>query len=543
MDQQTVDNAPTQPFDIVEAFQSPPCIYHDDTPLLHVSDLPQDAWTLRDAFEGVQVFGATGSGKTSGVGRALAHAFLKGGMGGLVLCAKNDEAETWQRYAQETGREGDILRLSPDSPHSFNFLEYELRRSPDDADMAVTNVVNMLINIMDVAARATSLSAPSAGDKFWDNSVKMLLRQSIRMLYATYGRVQLPEVIELLQTAPTKAEQFQDEKWLTESFFAQTLREFYETGGGRFPPEREDAKRLIQFWRKSYIAIPEKTRGNVLTTLETELDPLLSGRMRRLFCSDTSIVPELTHDGAVIVLDFPIKEYGDGAVMAQQIVKYAWQRATERRRVHARTRPVFLFADECQFFLSAYDMEYQSTARSARAATVYMTQNLPILFSKIGGNHPETVVHALIGNLRTKIFHTNTDEITNTWASRMVGKTTIWRETLGQNTGWSNSNSAGTSTHKGESHTTSVGGEGVGWSSAYTGGSGTSDTRTDGQSGGTSYSRNEQWDYAVEPEDFNKQLRSGGRRHGYQVTGVIMQAGRIWQRNRKHWMQVAFNQR
>jgi hypothetical protein len=35
----------------------------------------ENFWSLSDAFQGVQVFGGTGSGKSSGSGQALARAF------------------------------------------------------------------------------------------------------------------------------------------------------------------------------------------------------------------------------------------------------------------------------------------------------------------------------------------------------------------------------------------------------------------------------------------------------------------------------------
>ena len=62
-------------------------------------NLPENYWSLNDAFQGVQVFGATGSGKSSGSGQALARAFLDSNMGGLVLTAKTDEVHAWQQYA------------------------------------------------------------------------------------------------------------------------------------------------------------------------------------------------------------------------------------------------------------------------------------------------------------------------------------------------------------------------------------------------------------------------------------------------------------
>mgnify|MGYP000624881007 CR=1 FL=1 len=74
-----------------------------DKPLYHFNKhLKQsEPFTIRQACEGVQIFGGIGSGKTSGSGAALAKSFLNSGFGGLVLCAKKDELETWQRYAKE----------------------------------------------------------------------------------------------------------------------------------------------------------------------------------------------------------------------------------------------------------------------------------------------------------------------------------------------------------------------------------------------------------------------------------------------------------
>ena len=531
-----------QSFDLFQAVSHHPCATNPNTPLLQFSDLPRDAWTLRDAYEGVQVFGATGSGKSSGVGRALAHAYLKAGMGGIVLCAKPDEAETWLRYAAETGRSNDIILFGPDHPHRFNFLEYEMRRDQTKADLAVSNVVDMLMTVMDVAARATSISAPAAGDKFWNQSTKMMLRQAVRLLHSTYGRVQLPEMIELLRTAPIMPAQVMDKEFMKNSFFGQTLRRFYENKDVAFTLSKGDRDRVFQFWTSAFVNMPEKTRGNVLATIDAELDPLLNGRMRDLFCTHSTIAPELTHDGKIIVLDMPILEYNEAAVMGQQIVKYTWQRATQKRKTHRDSRPVFMFGDECQYFISAYDMEFQSTARSSRAATVYMTQNLPLLYSKVGGNHAEHVINALIGNLRTKVFHLNQDEATNQWAARLVGKTSIWRDSVSQNRSWNSSFSENKGTSSGASYTTAGSGEGVSWSNSGNHGKTEGTSTSGGSSSSYGTSRTEHWDYAVEPEDFAKDLIDGGERHGLIVTGVIMQGGRTWRRNRKHWMKVAFSQ-
>src|SRR5450432_1454255 len=72
---------------------------------------PENFWSLNDAFQGTQVFGGTGSGKSSGSGQALARAFLKANLGGLVLTAKTDEAAQWEEYAKDANRTNDIIKV------------------------------------------------------------------------------------------------------------------------------------------------------------------------------------------------------------------------------------------------------------------------------------------------------------------------------------------------------------------------------------------------------------------------------------------------
>ena len=521
---------------------------HDmDAPLLQLSPAKEDSWCLRDALEGVQIFGGIGSGKTSGSGRALAHAFLRSGMGGVVLCAKPDEAANWMSYAKETGRERSILRFDASGAIRFNFLEYEMSRNPGAADIMSANVVACLQNILEVAARGTTLSTPAAGDAFWQKAPRMMLGYGVDLLYATWGRVRLAELMDLIESAPTSPAQMKDAEWREHSFFYQTFSEFFATGGGVYPPPPEDLVRLKKFWTSGFPRMAEKTRSNIITTLTADLDPLLRGRMRTIFSTETNIVPELTHEGAVILLDFPVKEFNEAGILAQQIFKYLWQRATERRAVSDATRPVFLWSDECQFFLSGYDMEFQSTARSSRACTVLMTQNLPTLYSKIGGQVPEHTVNALIGNLRTKILHSNTDNATNQWAAQLIGRETVWRANYSSNEGWSSGDSRGW--NSGDSTSWQVGGsrgaDGTVSVTSSSGGGfsqGVNQSWSRGRSGGTSQGVQEQLDHAIQPEEFGRSFKTGGRRSGYKVSGVVMQAGRRFASGR-NWLRVEFDQR
>jgi hypothetical protein len=94
-----------------------------------------------------------------------------------------------------------------------------------------------------------------------------------------------------------------------------------------------------------------------------------------------------------------------------------------RRKISERSRVTFLWADEAQYFLHPNDVKFQSTIREYRAATIYITQNLPNFYLNAGGgNIGKTRFQALAGNLSTKIFHANSDVETNQYASDLIGK-------------------------------------------------------------------------------------------------------------------------
>jgi len=109
-------------------------LHNPDTALLRFSKNSKDDWLIDDAFKGTCIgtciFGSTGSGKSSGSGHALAKTFLQAGFGGLVLCAKPNEADTWRNYCKETGQENSLIVMNGKGGKRFNFLDYELATTP-----------------------------------------------------------------------------------------------------------------------------------------------------------------------------------------------------------------------------------------------------------------------------------------------------------------------------------------------------------------------------------------------------------------------------
>jgi hypothetical protein len=498
-----------------------------------------DSFNLSNAYEGVQIFGGTGSGKTSGSGRALAHSFLKSGFGGLVLCAKPSERQQWEAYAKECNRIASVIVIDGKNSYCFNFLDYELARIDDGA--SIDNVVSVFTNIMEASKRGQKAS--SNENPFWKDASREYLSNAIELLYLAYGKVRLLALFELSQSLPKTAEDMQDSAFQERSFFFQTIAKLQDSPAN--PVNAEDLRVISNYFSQTFATLDNKTKSNLMITLSSMISPFMKGKMRELFATHTTIVPEMSHEGAIIIVDLPLKIWEQAGIVGQHIFKYAWQRATERREITSKTRPVFLWADESQFFVSQYDKEFQSTARSSKACSVYLTQSINGYFTALGDEH---AAYEFLTNFQTKIFHANTDPKTNQYAAEIIGKYSQYRGNY--------SNSSGSSTSTGTSFT-----ESRGDSSNY--GSSSSTTLATGGSNSASFGRNrsnsrgesetmssnqnqsqgasEVMDYLLQPSFFTSGLKKGGTSNQMKVDGVIMTGGQPYS-NALPFMVVEFSQ-
>lgn len=535
-----------------------------EAPLLALSAKLNDRWTGSDACEHTFICGGTGSGKSSASGSALAHAFLQHQFGGVVLCAKPDERERWQRYAAASNRSQSFLFVDGTGNHRFNFLNYLMALPARQGGGIVFNVVEALIYLI----RLSHGGDMQAEDPdFWVKSVRQLLTMALLALYHAYGTVSLDGLLELVHSAPQSEEQANDPQFKSWSFCYQTVHKLFENPA--MPVSLRDAKIIATYFGHTFGRLDPKTRSNITITLNAELGPFLTGTLHSLFCTDTTFIPEVTHEGVVVVMDLPVKRFNKAGAVIQMFFKYLWQKATEARDVNNGTRPVFLWMDEGHLFLAPYDMEFLSTARSARAASVLITQNLPTLYASVGGRNPVDRVDAMLGNYQTKIFHSNADHRTNVWAADLIGRAmqrrysrnwsegTSHQSSRGRNGSWSvqEGESEGSSwgTSSGVSFSTSGDSATVNTSSNRGGQSGTSRSSTAGRgwstgtSEGHSYNSgggwSEQMDYTVQPSDFANRLRQGGPRNNFMVDAIVFQANRQFSRTGTCWSPITFKQR
>ncbi len=443
-----------------------------------------DGITLRQLFEGCITFGTSGSAKTTTTAHMFAHAFMDTGMGGAFLTAKVEEKDQIREWARECGREQDLVIFKPTNPYYFDIMEWEARRQ-DGSD--TETVVGLFMVIIEIANGGSIQSK----ETYWILSLRQMLRNTVDMLKCAGEVVSIENMYHLIITAPTSISRLGSGEFQKESYCFKCLN----TATDNFehiaeshdkPIHFDDFDISFKYWTKEFPNLAEKTRSIIVSMFTTTADAFLRGNLKRLFNTDPrkqEAAPELARQGKIIILDLPIKEYEQTGVIAQGVYKLCFQKAMEREKVTANTPNVFLFADECQFTLTSYEDSFQTTARSSRIATFYLTQSLSNLYLNLG-EQAEQRAKSLLTNLGTKIFHAQVDDETNLFASKLIGED------------WSLQSTSSSSFNQEDTAQLST-------------------------------SLAEQRRFLLEPITFSRLLR-GGAQNSYIASAIVHQVGRTW---------------
>lgn len=465
----------------------------------------EEPFTLDDACKGVQVFGMTGSGKSSGSGRLLAESYLRHGFGGLVLCAKPGEADTWRGYCDRAGRTDDMIVFAPRGDHRFNFLDAELTRPGAGAGLT-ENILQLFMTVAEVASRGSGGGQGRNDEGYWLRSLQQLLRNVIDLLVIGTGAVSVPDLYRVTVSAPTGFDQANDPGWQRQSFCWQCLQR--GEAATKTGYQAHDFQLVADYFLLEYPGLSEKTRSVIVSTFTSMVDVLNRGVLRELFSTTTTVTPDDCLAGRVLVIDLPVKEFAEVGQFAAVLWKYLFQRAVERRDVRANPRPVFLFADEAQLFTTGTDALFQTTARSARCCTVYLTQNVHNYHAAYGKEAGPAAAKSLLGNLTTQVVHALADADTATYVADLIGKSRQWF--------MSNSSS-----HPPNPMTADL------WGQA---------------SPQASSGFSEQLQYTVDPAELFR-LRTGGPASGYLVDGLVWRGGRPFVSTGRSYLWTTFPQR
>lgn len=236
--------------------------------------------------------GATGSGKSSGSGRAMALAMLAGGYGGLVLTAKPDEVDVWKRYCALTGRSDDLIVVRPGGPWSFNPLEHEVIRAGKGAGLC-ENVVAMFSAILELADRGGGGGGGASGGRddegYWWRALKQLIRNFTELLIQGTGTVSFDDLYRVVISAPTSPEQKASAEWQERSICFRMLKNADRRE--KTAAKKRDLELVADYILVEFPALSEKTRSIIVSTFTSMIDVMQRSPLRELFGQQSTFSP------------------------------------------------------------------------------------------------------------------------------------------------------------------------------------------------------------------------------------------------------------
>jgi len=423
-----------------------------------------DHWTVRNAVEGLQIFGKPGSGKTSGSGRTFALSVLGKGYGGLILCAKAGECNTWLQYAKETDQLDRIVVFSsPErlaihqknfpglhvSVDKFNPFTYENERDKGEGGGTTQAIVNMFSQSVEMADRISTGKSGAKPD-FWEKNMRLLLTHTVALLKLADEKggpddfsLKVRNINQFINGAPKGVEDIDPASYIGRVFEAaearvNDLEKTYEENKNvetianynPYEDEFESAENIFEdarsYFESQYFPMAEKQRSGIESTWNGFAGYFTGdGILAKRFSGEISdrLRPSVTFEGEqpqVIILDFPEKLFGINGLLAQGLYKMVWQSSVEgRSREQVKhALPCFLYIDEAQFFLSQRDQAFLTTAREAKCITCLITQSKANYDEKLG---PQ-LSNALLNLLGSVLFHWQNNAETNAWAVKVIAQ-------------------------------------------------------------------------------------------------------------------------
>lgn len=485
-----------------------------ETPLITFGGQP---WRIRDANEGLGIFGGPGSAKTSASGGTFLDAFCAAGMGGLFLSAKPDAADEIRRAAAATGRTAHLKYI--------NATEQSERINLFDAVHALggegfeQGEIEFLGRMAEAHRNATNTGGGSDGENryFVDNALKMA-SHALPMLRAARGTVAMDDLYKFITSVPATAADAVSEDWKS-SFCYQVharLDELRKLATGR---ELARLMRVIEehgdFFVGEVANLDSRPKTSTISTLTNMLYPFQTGKLRELFCTTTTFSLRELRDGAILVLDLSTIRYGATSIVVQILLKYLAGLVLQSEKATETTRPVFIFADEAQWFLASSDADLLATARSAKICVCYITQDIPTVYAKL----ERDAADSLLSKYGTMLFHASGSHPTNLAAAEKIGKVEKFHVTETRSRG-------ATSGAGGNRHDESGGFHG-----------------NHGANISVGKSTSGFMDFEVPPEHFATKLRTGAKANDYKADAIVIRTAKKFKSTGRHWCQAEFSQK
>ena len=380
---------------------------------------------LREIVTNVGIDGSPSSGKTSGPFETLQRAAWRHGDAGLVLCAKPDSAERATKIIKAAGEEDRLIVVSPDSGHVFNPVDYALQHAKGEA--MIDEALHELWTMVEILNRG---EVSKQGDAFFDPGGKEMVRHIMAVQLERYGKIDVLRVLKCIQVLPPDFAALENSERYP---ILDDLEQAIASMQGR---DNDALDMAFDYFKKAIPNLASKTRSSLQMTAQVRLAPLFGNPILRMcFKKGTPVSPdEIVFGGKIVVLDVSYSQY----FAASRALGAAWKQATQKAAMRRQAThkgderellAVGIWADECQCWLTDFDVEAAERGRSSRLYHVYAWQSWGSLKRGYGGD--ESKAEALTASIGVRIMCQQKDFPTRKRNSEMVGTSDFWMDTHG----------------------------------------------------------------------------------------------------------------
>jgi hypothetical protein len=373
-------------------------------------------------FRGAIILGDPDSGKSSTSRKQLVCAALRGGFGAFCCTTKPEDTADYVAYARECGRGDDVQVFGPDSGLSFDPIAHEWSRTTGRGAQDVETIVDYFDTLLSLGKNYSG-----GGDqRFFELASQQITRVATHVIKLAGAPLSIPNISRVISSFPNSLEEGRSEEWQKRSYTFQLLEAIEKREESLTKDEWEDLKSVTDFIFFRWATLDERPRSSIAMTFSGMSDRFLYNPTKKLFASGTcSFTPwQVTHEGKIIILDFPVNEMGkEGARLIQSMIKLTFQRDWLR---HPYTpgccNGALLVQDEFQLLITKFENHFAQTCRASGIACVYITQNILNLAEELGESQPGSKTRAFLGNIGTKIAHRCTCSDTTKYLSNLIGQ-------------------------------------------------------------------------------------------------------------------------
>jgi hypothetical protein len=395
-------------------------------------------------FQNFLITGTIGTGKTAAVMYPLCKQALyykaddedeKAGM--LILDVKGNFYEKVLEFAQDCGREGDIVLIKLGGKYKYNPLH--------KPNMEPVDLAGRTRQVLEIISGGSG-----SKDAFWDDKAANMVGECVRLLrLVNNGYVSLGLIHELVTNKAYLSDMLARMEFM---YGKQRKTSGHELDDGQFEDEDDievvvnghelseedyeerrikfDYEHCLNYFTGEFSA----DSGTVIETIKTCVT-----RITNFFVSSMSVHESFSPDkiedlnfhgfedvinkGKIVVLAMNVEERPIVARTIAAYLKQDFQAEVLQRTVSTRglnrTRPVFFICDEYQEFVGAKDANFYGVSREAKCCSIVASQSYTSLLKTLGD---EKAFNTLQQNLINKIWLRGDDKLTIETAQQLTGK-------------------------------------------------------------------------------------------------------------------------